>query len=174
MLSNLQRRLLIAMMSLACLMLAASRCDAADEEKLNFLFFLADDLGYMDVGFNNPNTFYETQHLDRLARSGMIFTDFYAACQVCSPTRASIMTGKYPARTDTTNFFCGKRAEKFLPAEYHCQMEREEVTVAEALKENGYKTFCRRQEYDGTKYERRHLRIIGTQHRTPEKQIPSF
>lgn len=114
---------------------------AAEVKKLNFLFLLADDLGYMDVGFNNPNTFYETQHLDRLARSGMIFTDFYAASQVCSPTRASIMTGKYPARNNTTNFFCGKRAEKFLPAEYHCRMEREEVTLAEALKENGYKTF---------------------------------
>lgn len=135
------RRLFVALMTFVCLTLAAGHADAADGKKLNFLFFLADDLGYMDVGFNNPNSFYETQHLDRLARSGMIFTDFYAACQVCSPTRASIMTGKYPARTDTTNFFCGKRAEKFLPAEYNCQMEREEVTIAEALKENGYKTF---------------------------------
>ncbi|MCF6311629.1 MAG: sulfatase [Verrucomicrobiales bacterium] len=114
---------------------------AAEVKKLNFLFLLADDLGYMDVGFNNPNTFYETQHLDRLARSGMVFTDFYAACQVCSPTRASIMTGKYPARTDTTNFFCGKRTEKFLPATYQCQMAKEEVTLAEALQEHGYKTF---------------------------------
>ncbi|MFK5922896.1 MAG: sulfatase [Verrucomicrobiota bacterium] len=125
-----------------CVLLAGqAQLKAAETKKLNFIFLLADDLGYMDVGFNNPNTFYETQHLDRLARSGMIFTDFYAASQVCSPTRASIMTGKYPARTNTTNFFCGKRAEKFLPAEYDCRMEREELTLAEALKENGYKTF---------------------------------
>ncbi|NNE94350.1 MAG: sulfatase-like hydrolase/transferase, partial [Verrucomicrobiales bacterium] len=68
-------------------------------DKLNVIFFLADDLGYMDVGFNNPNTFYETPNLDALASSGMVFTDFYAASQVCSPTRASILTGKYPART---------------------------------------------------------------------------
>jgi len=135
------RRLLVVLMTLAGLMLTANQSGAVGEKKLNFLFFLADDLGYMDVGFNNPNTFYETMNLDRLARSGMIFTDFYAACQVCSPTRASIMSGKYPARTDTTNFFCGKRAEKFLPADYNCQMEREEVTIAEALKENGYSTF---------------------------------
>jgi len=129
------RNRMFAVMVLTLTVAGISQSHAADKKKLNFLFFLADDLGYMDVGFNNPNTFYETMNLDRLARSGMIFTDFYAACQVCSPTRASIMNGKYPARTDTTNFFCGKRSEKFLPAEYNCQMEREEVTVAEALKE---------------------------------------
>lgn len=138
---NRRRHLLPLLVLLAYLLPGIAHSSAADGKKPNFIFFLADDLGYMDVGFNNPNTFYETMNLDRLARSGMIFTDFYAACQVCSPTRASIMTGKYPARTDTTNFFCGKRAEKFLPAEYSCRMEREEVTVAEALKENGYQTF---------------------------------
>jgi len=107
----------------------------------NFVFILADDLGYMDVGFNNSKTFYETPNLNSLASSGMIFTDFYAACQVCSPTRASIMTGKYPARTKTTNYFSGKRREKFEPASYETQMASEETTIAEALKENGYKTF---------------------------------
>ncbi len=64
----------------------------------NVVFFLVDDLGYMDVGFNNPNTFYETPNIDRLARSGMRFTNGYAANPVCSPTRFSIMTGKYPTR----------------------------------------------------------------------------
>src|SRR5690606_25616799 len=98
--------------SLLSLLAVASIARTADD-KLNFVFFLADDLGYMDVGFNNPNTFYETPNLDSLAESGMVFTDFYAACQVCSPTRASIMTGKYPARMDTTNFFSGRRPGKF-------------------------------------------------------------
>lgn len=110
-------------------------------EKPNFIFLLADDLGYMDVGFNNPRTFYETPNLDLLASSGMVFTDFYAACQVCSPTRASILNGKYPARTDTTNFFVGRRDGKFAPADFKTDMANEEVTVAEALKENGYRTF---------------------------------
>ena len=113
----------------------------AADDKLNFLFILADDLGYMDVGFNNANTFYETPNLDLLAASGMVFTDFYAACQVCSPTRASIMTGKYPARTDTTNFFSGRRAGTYLPANFETHMALEEVTVAEALKEHDYRTF---------------------------------
>jgi arylsulfatase A-like enzyme len=111
------------------------------EAKPNFLFILADDLGFMDVGFNNPKTFYETPNLDRLAASGMVFTDFYAACQVCSPTRASIMTGKSPARTATTNYFSGRRAGKFLPATFETEMAGEEVTIAEALKGSGYRTF---------------------------------
>lgn len=107
----------------------------------NFVFILADDLGYMDVEFNNSKTFYETPNLNSLAASGMIFTDFYAACQVCSPTRASIMTGKYPARMKTTNFFSGKRSEKFQAADFDTQMASSEVTIAESLKEKGYKTF---------------------------------
>ena len=113
----------------------------ARAESPNFLFILADDLGYMDVGFNNPRTFYETPHLNRLASSGMVFTDFYAACQVCSPTRASILSGKHPARMATTNFFSGKREGKFLPATFETEMARDEVTIAEALKEKGYRTF---------------------------------
>lgn len=111
------------------------------QDKLNFVFFLADDLGYHDVGFNNPDSFYETPNLDQLAASGMVFTDFYAASQVCSPTRASILTGKYPARTDTTNFFTGKRSGRFAPAEMESVMATSEVTLAEALKEHGYRTF---------------------------------
>ena len=71
----------------------------------NFVFFLVDDLGYMDVGFNNPESFYETPNLDLLSAEGMTFTNAYAACPVCSPTRASIMSGKYPARLNTTDYF---------------------------------------------------------------------
>jgi arylsulfatase A-like enzyme len=128
---------------LSFLLLTFSFCSAlrAADDKLNFLFILADDLGYMDVGFNNAKTFYETPNLDLLAASGMVFTDFYASCQVCSPTRASILNGKYPARTNTTNFFSGRRAGKFLPAHFETQMAREEVTLAEALKEHEYRTF---------------------------------
>ncbi len=114
---------------------------SSGQEKLNVIFILADDLGFMDVGFNNPKTFYETPNLDELARTGMVFTDFYAACQVCSPTRASILTGKHPARMDTTNYFSGRRAGKFEPAQFETQMALEEVTLAEAMKEGGYRTF---------------------------------
>ena len=71
------------------------------DSKPNFVFFLVDDLGYMDIGANNPDTFYETPHIDRLAREGMRFTNGYAASPVCSPTRFSIMTRENipPAQT---------------------------------------------------------------------------
>ena len=107
----------------------------------NFVFFLVDDLGYMDVGCNNPECFYDTPNIDKLAKSGMRFTNGYAANPVCSPTRFSIMTGKHPTRHDATNFFCGKRAGKFKPAPLNCEMPLEEVTIAETLKEHGYATF---------------------------------
>ncbi|MEM7477816.1 MAG: sulfatase-like hydrolase/transferase, partial [Planctomycetota bacterium] len=64
----------------------------------NIVVLLVDDLGYMDIGPNNPNCFYDTPNVDRLAASGMRFTDGYAANPVCSPTRYSLMTGKYPSR----------------------------------------------------------------------------
>ncbi len=128
----------ITLLALLSVLFAAS---ANAQEKLNFVFFLADDLGYHDVGFNNPETFYETPHLDQLARSGIVFSDFYAASQVCSPTRASILTGKYPARTNTTNFFSGRRNGTFNAADFQTHMALKEVTLAEALKENGYQTF---------------------------------
>jgi arylsulfatase A-like enzyme len=115
---------------------------AAEEHRgPNIVFILADDLGYMDVGCNNPDTFYETPHIDKLARSGMRFTNGYAANPVCSPTRYSIVTGKYPSRVDATNFFSGTRAGRFLPAPLNNRMPLSETTLAEALKEQGYATF---------------------------------
>ena len=102
---------------LSAMLLCAGACVAAqaEEQPRNVVFILADDLGWMDISPNNPNTFYETPNLKRLARSGTRFTDAYAACPVCSPTRGSIMTGKYPARTDTTEYFCGRRQAILKP-----------------------------------------------------------
>ena len=107
----------------------------------NVVFFLVDDLGYMDVSPNNPDTFYETPNIERLAASSMRFTDGYAANPVCSPTRFSIQTGKYPTRADATNFFSGKREGRFKPAPLNDIMSLDEVTIAEAFKGNGYKTY---------------------------------
>lgn len=107
----------------------------------NVVFFLVDDLGYMDIGANNPNTFYETPNIDRLSKSGMRFTDGYAANPVCSPTRYSILTGKYPTRVDATNFFSGSRPGKYRPAPLNNKMPLEEITLAESLKSSGYATF---------------------------------
>lgn len=124
---------------LAVLLVALSSVNAHAKPP-NFVFILVDDLGYMDVGANNPECFYETPNVDRLAADGMRFTDGYAANPVCSPTRYSIMTGKYPSRVDATNFFSGKREGRFKPAVLNDRMPLEEVTIAEALKEHGYAT----------------------------------
>ena len=114
---------------------------SAESRKPNVVFFLVDDMGYMDIGANNSKSFYETPHIDRLAQSGMRFTNGYAANPVCSPTRFSIMTGKYPSRVDATNFFSGRRSGKFLPAPLYDRMDLNEITLAEAFKDEGYKTF---------------------------------
>jgi arylsulfatase A-like enzyme len=107
----------------------------------NVLVFLVDDLGYMDVGANHPDCFYETPHIDRLAQTGMRFTNGYAANPVCSPTRYSLMTGKYPTRVGATNFFSGRRSGTFNPAPLNDQMPLHEITLAQALKAKGYATF---------------------------------
>ena len=112
----------------------------AAENKPNIVFILTDDLGVMDIGAFNPKTFYNTPNIDKLAAEGMKFTSAYAACNVCSPTRYSIMTGKYPVRSGITNWLAGKRSEKFEPAELNLFMPLEEVTLGEAFKEAGYNT----------------------------------
>ncbi len=127
----------LALLAFALLLLGSTSVPA---KQPNFVFFLVDDLGYMDIGANNPATFYETPHVDRLAAEGMRFTNGYAANPVCSPTRYSIMTGKYPTRVDATNFFSGTREGRFKPAILNDQMPLEEVTIAEALKSHGYAT----------------------------------
>lgn len=110
-------------------------------KQMNVLFILVDDLGYMDIGAYNPDSFYETPHIDALAHQGMRFTHGYAANPVCSPTRYSIMTGKHPSRVDATNFFAGNRQGKFKPAKLNDRMPLSEITLAEAFKEHGYTTF---------------------------------
>ncbi len=138
--------------TITCIVLLSilSGCNP-EPPKPNFLVILVDDLGWTDVGFNNPETFYETPNVNRLASEGMRFIQGYAACPVCSPTRASIMTGKYPARLNTTDYFGAPQPEtvgrhwtrnkSLLPAKYENRMPLEEITLAEALKETGYATF---------------------------------
>ena len=105
----------------------------------NFLFILVDDMGWADLNCYG-STFYETPNVDRIAAGGVRFTSGYAACPVCSPTRASIMTGKYPARIGLTNWLSGRIKKRLVGAPYIKQMPLEEVTIAEALKEAGYVT----------------------------------
>lgn len=135
-------RTFLSMALLPLLAVATSTLASGDEKSPpNVVFFLVDDLGYMDIGANNPDTFYETPNIDQLSKSGMRFTDGYAANPVCSPTRYSILTGKYPTRVDATNFFTGTRPGKFRPAPLNNRMPLEETTLAESLKSSGYATF---------------------------------
>ncbi len=130
---------LAILLAASVLSVPSSARERGEARQPNIVFFLADDLGWTDLGCYG-STFYETPNLDRIAAEGMRFTDAYAACQVCSPTRASILSGKYPARLDTTDYFGGARRGKLLPAPYHRQLPLEEVTLAEALRDAGYKT----------------------------------
>ncbi|WP_437201520.1 sulfatase [Planctomicrobium sp. SH664] len=106
----------------------------------NIVLILADDLGQRDIGAFNPETFYETPNIDRLATQGMLFTDAYSANPVCSPTRFSVQTGRYPTRVGATNWFSGRRKGKYAPAPLNSFMPLEETTIAEALKTAGYRS----------------------------------
>ena len=128
-------------------------------DKLNFVFILVDDLGWTDTGCYGSR-FYETPNIDKLAADGMRFTDGYAACAVCSPTRAAVMTGRYPARLGVTDWirarfqggeipenkknptdYVGGKDKKLLCPPNALWMELDEITIAEALKPAGY-TSC--------------------------------
>ena len=116
--------------------LMMSKSAAAQQERRannppNVVFILTDDLGWAELGCYG-NAFNETPHLDKLARQGMRFTQAYAAASVCSPTRASLMTGQYPARVGITDYLRADDA-KHLSPETH-------TTVARALAAQGYAT----------------------------------
>jgi arylsulfatase A-like enzyme len=106
----------------------------------NIVFILIDDLGWADLQCYG-SSFYETPHLDRLAAAGMKFTDGYATCPVCSPTRASILTGKYPARIGVTHWIGAHTVGKLLDVPYHHALPMNEISLAAALKRGGYKTW---------------------------------
>jgi len=115
---------------------------AMPQRKWNIVFILADDMGWNQARYMGITRFYETPNIDRIAAEGMYFTDAYAAAPVCSPSRASIMTGKYPARLHITDYIPGNHypyAKLKTPEQRH-MLPLEEVTIAEMLKEVGYVT----------------------------------
>lgn len=124
------------------LLLLAGCAENKKEPPYNVVFILVDDLGWTDLGCYG-STFYETPNIDRLAASGQLFTQAYAASPVCSPTRAAILTGKYPSRVGITDWIKGndpKNRRLLGPEDLH-ELPLEEVTMAETLKANGYNTF---------------------------------
>lgn len=131
---------LSTLLALACLPLTPAV--TAPPPPPNVILVLIDDLGWRDLG-SYGSTFHETPNLDRFARESVRFTDAYSACHVCSPTRASILTGKYPARLHLTDWLPGRKEFPFqrlrnAPVRQHLPLE--ETTLAEALRARGYAT----------------------------------
>ncbi len=112
------------------------------QQQPNFVFILVDDLGWADVKCNYPESFYDTPNIDKLAESGVRFTNAYAANPVCSPTRAAIMTGKHPNRVDITDWIPGSDPQNrsLLGPQDRTELALEEITLAEKLREKDYKT----------------------------------
>ena len=104
-------------------------------ERPNIVLILCDDLGWADPGCYGSK-YHKTPHLDRLATSGVRFTDAYAACPVCSPTRASLLTGRYPQRYNLTDWLPGRPDrpdQKLLRPKINQRLPLEEITLAAAL-----------------------------------------
>ena len=126
----------------AALLLPTINSCASRVDKPNIVFILTDDQGWTQLGCYGSK-YYETPNIDRLAKKGMRFTNAYAAAPVCSPTRASIMTGKYPARLHLTDFIKGGKppaGSKLQHPQWSKYLPLEETTIAEALKQDGYTT----------------------------------
>ncbi|MFW6279672.1 MAG: sulfatase [Planctomycetota bacterium] len=116
---------------------------------MNIVYIVADDLGWRDLSVEG-SSFYETPNIDRIANEGMRFTNGYANCQVCSPSRASIMTGKYPPRHGVTDYIGApsggdwrklERHTRLLPPDYEHGLRDDETTFAEVLRQSGFRTF---------------------------------
>ena len=142
----------VALSLLACVLAAQGRpakaaapaaAVAQAEKPTNVVFFLIDDLGWKDLGCYGSR-YYQTPHIDRLAAEGVRFTNGYAACAVCSPTRAAIMTGKYPARLLLTQWLPSgrwdRKRHKLREARYLSHLPLEEITIAEAMRAAGRRT----------------------------------
>ncbi|WP_310378870.1 sulfatase [Flavobacterium sp.] len=119
---------------------------AIKETSPNVIFIIADDLGYTDLGVYG-SSFYETPNIDQLANNSVRFTNGYANCPVCSPSRASFQTGKYPVNTGITDWIKGRKVDvgatpndRWVVPDTEYDMKLSEITIAEALKGKGYNT----------------------------------
>lgn len=127
-------------MRIAALTLLFAAMGAA-EQPPNVVLILADDLGWSQIGANGGEA-YRTPHIDRLASEGMRFTSAYSSAAVCSPTRAALMSGLYPARLHLTDHIKGSnpKGKPLLQPEWHKRLDLEVTTVAEVFRRNGYRT----------------------------------
>lgn len=130
-------------------MLGVIGCQENKYSQPNVVFIVVDDMGYADLGFTG-SLFHETPHIDQLAKDSWIFTQGYSGSRVCSPARATIMTGKFTARHGITDWIGAKvgeswrehnRHDPMLPADYVNQLDSGDISLAEAFKQQGYRTF---------------------------------
>jgi len=136
----MKKKILSKYLLLCTACLALLSCSTSDQ-KPNIILFFIDDLGWMDLGCYGSDL-YETPHIDKLASVGVKFTNAYSACTVCSPSRAAIMTGKYPARLQLTDWIQGYNPQKakLKRPDWQMYLDTTEVTIAKALKKGGYVT----------------------------------
>ena len=138
---NTSRRSSIGALALAAAVLATTSlvCTqaAADARKPNVIIVFVDDLGWTDLGCYGSK-FYETPHIDRMAEQGAMFSRAYSSCNVCSPTRASLMTGKYPQRVGFTSYLNPNKPSGANSAATH--LPASETTIGEAFQQAGYRT----------------------------------
>ncbi len=134
---------ILTSIAVVCVLFLAQSAQAAQPPatRLNIVLFLIDDLGWTDLS-HAGSKLYRTPHIDRLAAQGMRFTANYSACTVCSPTRAALLTGKYPARLQLTDWIPGHKRPfaKLQPPVWRQFLPLEEVTLAETLRSAGYAT----------------------------------
>lgn len=134
---------LIVLLMLASLLACKPKVEKSTKElgKPNVVFILVDDLGWKDVGCFGSD-YYQTPNVDKLAGAGVSFSNGYSSCTVCSPTRASIMTGKYPARINCTDWIEGHKMPftQLKVPNWTMYMDTTELTLAEAFQQNGYAT----------------------------------
>ena len=138
---------LVALTLIAAAPLAPSVAAAAaandDSATPNIILILVDDFGWTDLACYGSKL-YETPNIDRLARDGMKFTQSYSACTVCSPTRAALLTGKYPARLHITDWIPGQMPDnpKLIVPDWTKYLPLEETTMANVFHDAGYATAC--------------------------------
>jgi arylsulfatase A-like enzyme len=166
------------LLAFAALLLAAGRLPAAG--KPNVIVVLVDDLGHSDLGCQG-NTFHETPHIDRLAAAGMRFTTAYAACTVCSPTRAALLTGQYPARLHLTDWIPGhvRPFARLKVPDWTMHLPADTFTLASLFKAGGYRTASVGKWHLGgpSSYPQKHgfdVNVGGTHQGQPGRYFPPY
>jgi arylsulfatase A len=138
--SFLERAAALGLLAGQCRSLDLGGQASAENRPWNLILILIDDMGWRDLGCYGSSS-YLTPHIDRLAQEGMRFTDAYASAPVCSPTRAALLTGKWPARLHLTDWIPGRKpwpTSKLHSPDFEQQLPHREITIAEALKPRGY------------------------------------